>query len=258
MLLLLSISAISHASCVKSLRWYEDPPYSFLEHKGQQKVSGIDIELTRMVLNHMGCDMALLQLPWARALKELEQGRVDLLSGVYKTAERQEFAHFIPSKLYSPNVLFLRRDFQGADELHGLGSAFERGLQLGAQLDVYYGEDFKVVQSDKRFKHQIHYLSDRQSIWKMLAHNRLDGIIVDKLTADYEILSLGLQDKVMASGIIVSDNPAYYAFSQKTTSEAFVKRFEQALQEVSQSQAFYDILQRYGSATSSSQRVALN
>ena len=65
------------AYCEKTLRWDDDPPFSMQTADGG--VVGIAIEINRATLARLGCQTKLRKLPWARALKELELGRLDVL-----------------------------------------------------------------------------------------------------------------------------------------------------------------------------------
>ena len=81
------------AQCVKSVRWSDDPPYSYKLPTGE--ISGFSVDLLRAVLKGMNCEARFVELPWARALRELEQGRLDILPGALRTpATRLDSGHW--------------------------------------------------------------------------------------------------------------------------------------------------------------------
>ena len=66
--------APSYGDCDITLRWDDDPPYFMAQ---EDDVVGIDADLAREAMERLGCSLSLQKLPWARALVELRDGRVD-------------------------------------------------------------------------------------------------------------------------------------------------------------------------------------
>lgn len=52
------------AQCVKTVRWYDDAPYSFKTADGE--VAGLNPDLVRAALKGLNCDARFVELPWAR------------------------------------------------------------------------------------------------------------------------------------------------------------------------------------------------
>ena len=96
------------AACEKTVRWNDDPPFSQREANGE--ISGITVDQVRDTLRRLGCTARLLEMPWARALAELEAGRLDILPDALQTAERARFAHFSMPGLVFVNALFISTD----------------------------------------------------------------------------------------------------------------------------------------------------
>ena len=59
---------------------HENPPFEFLE---DGKPTGFNVELMRAVADAMGADVEFRLGPWGRVRKELEQGKLDALAGMY-------------------------------------------------------------------------------------------------------------------------------------------------------------------------------
>lgn len=105
-LLLACWPVLAGAACEKTLRWDDDPPFSMQTADGA--VVGIDVEINRAALARLGCQIKLRKLPWARALKELELGRLDILPGAFRRPDREVYAHFSgPVLPPSRNILFM-------------------------------------------------------------------------------------------------------------------------------------------------------
>ena len=122
------------AACVKSLRWNEDPPYSMRLANGE--IGGLQVELHRAVLKRLGCKAVLVEMPFARALAELQLGRLDLLPGTFDRPERRAFARFSQPVLKVRNLLYLRQADLERSQGKDLATLVAEGWQLGVQVGV--------------------------------------------------------------------------------------------------------------------------
>jgi polar amino acid transport system substrate-binding protein len=229
--LLLSLPGLLQAAtapaCELRMRWADDPPYSMRLPDGQ--VGGLMVDLVSQTLARLGCKVTLVELPWARALLELEAGRLEVLSGALRRPEREAYAHFAEPRYRSPNLLFAH-----AEALALVGGATRlpevmRGeFRLGAQIGVSYGPDFVKLSADPAFTARLVQASARRNLWQMLALRRVDGVIADEATARYELAALGLSGVVRRTGVVVSDEPSTVMFSRRSVSVEFVERYNRA------------------------------
>lgn len=233
----------TYGDCHITLRWDDDPPYFMAQG---DEVVGIDADLVREAMERLGCSLSLEKLPWARALRELRDGRVDMLSGAYRTPEREHYAHYSEVVgLISPNILFVRRSDEARFDLTGLRALLESEFRLGAQINVSYSDEYSALVQDPDYEKNIQYLSRRESLWKMLARNRVDGVVASRLTGLYEIQELGLSDKIMPSSLVVSNKPAYFVFSKASVGPRFVADFDLAMRAMLEDGTFAAIVNRY-------------
>lgn len=231
-------------ACEKTLRWDDDPPYSMLLPNGE--VGGIDVEINRMALAHLGCQMWLIKLPWARALKELEIGRVDMLSGAFRTPEREVYAHFSGQVLTpSRNILFMHRDALARWPVSSLLELGDTAFRLGAQTNVSYGSDYQQLMTRPAFVSRVSFNASRQNLWQMIDKRRIDGLIADEHSAVYELQRLGFDERIKAATVVVSSEAAEVAFSKETTSEAFVQRYADTLRQLMADGSYAQIVHNY-------------
>ena len=239
----LCFSASSYADCDISLRWDDDPPY-FMVQEGE--VVGIDVDLVREAMERLGCGLSLKKLPWARALLELRDGRVDMLSGAYRTPEREQYAYYSNVVgLVSPNILFIRRSDEARFDPVGLRELLKSDFRLGAQINVSYSDEYSALVQNPDYEKNIQYVSRRESLWKMLARNRVDGVVASRLTGLFEIQALGLSGTITPSSLVVSNKPAFFASSKASVSSEFVADFDRVLQAMLDDGTFAAIVSRY-------------
>ncbi len=237
------LPALDAHACTKTVRWYDDAPYSFRGPDGQ--ITGFDADLTRAILKRMGCQAVFVEMPWARALAELEAGRLDVLPSSFRNPQREAFAHFSMPSLQSPNLLYLGPKARAAYKIAKLDDIIGSGFQLGVQIGVSYGDVFDKLKANPRFKENQVPITQRRNAWKMMELGRIDGMIADEASAALELRQLGLAETLTPSGVIVSTNTAMVAFSKRSVSAHDVAAFNKALQAMIADGEYRRIRERY-------------
>lgn len=244
LLLLVCLPGFATAACEKTLRWNDDPPFSMQADDGS--VVGIDIEINRAALERLGCQATLRKLPWARALKELELGRLDILPGAFRLPEREVYAFFSGAVLPpSRNILFMQRQALERWPISRLLELQHTPFRLGAQINVYYGPDYQQLLSDPLFAKRMSLVTNRASLWHMVEKGRIDGVIASETSGVYEINQLGLGEQIKATNVVVSSDAAEVAFSKRSTEMDFVQAYADALKQLVADGSYQRIVQRY-------------
>ena len=244
-LLLLLSSAVASADspCALTQRWNEDPPYSMKMPDGH--VGGITVDVVRMALGRMGCSAVLVEMPWARAMAELQAGRLDILPGMLRSPEREVFAHFAMERANARNVLFAHVDAQARWPRQSLDEILHSDFKLGAQIGVNYGQAFVALDRDPAFHRVLELGASRMRLWQMLKLRRIDGLIADEWTARYELAQLGMQDSVRATGLVITEEAAGIAFGKASVKLEFVQRFDAILASMERDGSYRAIVQKY-------------
>lgn len=243
----LAAGTAASAECKKSVRWNDDQPYSHRLANGE--IVGIMVEQVRENLRRVGCVPVMVEMPWARALAELEAGRLDLLPGALRSLERERFAYFsVPGPLFA-NALFAPVRPTNLAQFTTLADLRGTGYRLGTQIGVSYGPVFDRLMQDPVFAAQVQRVSSRQSLWKMLEAGRLDGVLADQQTGRLELAALGLQEQIKGVGLIVPHGGSAVAFSKKSVDQRFVTRYNEAFASMLADGSMAAILLKYGAQT---------
>ena len=242
--LLLLVPGLARAGCEMSLRWDNDPPFSMQLADGS--IAGISIDSAREVLRSLGCEVRLVRLPWARALRDLEQGRLDVLTGAFRKPEREAYAHFSgvveePSR----NILFMHREAVARWPVSELLQLRDTRFRLGAQIDVSYGPGYQELIQTPAFHERMGFSATRLNLWRMVAKGRIDGVIADEHSGQQELADLGLSELILATPVVVSSEGAETAFSKKSVAPEFVQRYAEALRRQIAEGRYAQIRQRY-------------
>jgi polar amino acid transport system substrate-binding protein len=244
LLLLACVPSLALAACEKTLRWDDDPPFSMQAADGA--VVGIDVEINGAALARLGCQTKLRKLPWARALKELELGRLDILPGAFRRPEREVYAHFSgPVLPPSRNILFMHPQAMQRWPATRLLELQHTEFRLGAQINVAYGADYEQLMSDPAFAARVSMVATRANLWRMVSKGRIDGVIADEHSGAYEIQQLGLSEQIKATAVVVSSDAAEVAISKRSTESDFVQAYSDALRELVVDGSYERIVQRY-------------
>lgn len=243
-LLALLLLPLSHAAaCVKTLRWSEDPPFSMRLPDG--RIGGLNVELHEQLLQRLGCRVELVEMPFARALAELQLGRLDLLPSTFDRPERRSYAHFSKPTLQIRNRLYVRSGdlprLQGQD----LAQLVAQGWRIGVQVGVIYGPSYAELLKDPDAARKLVVVPKRQSLWQMLARERIDAVPADELTGPLELQALGFDTRIVASPLVLSTEGSGTAMSKLSTDDRFVRRFDAALQDMRADGSYAALLARY-------------
>ena len=237
------LPAVSAEACSKTVRWYDDAPYSYQAPDG--KISGFDADLVREVLRRTGCKAEFVKMPFARALVALESGRLDILPSVFRDPHRETFAYFSSPSLQSPNLLYVGTNARTGYRLSNLRDLLGTEFRLGVQIGVSYGDQFEALKADPQFLANQVPVTLRRNAWKMMALGRIDGMIADEASAEVELRELGLAGTIKPSGVVASTSNARMGFSKHSVSPQFVAAFNRALQSTIADGEYQRIRDRY-------------
>jgi polar amino acid transport system substrate-binding protein len=236
--------ALAHAAdCVKTVRWYDDAPYTFRGPDGNP--AGLTVDVLQEALGRLGCKARWVEWPWARALASLEGGQLDILPGALKTPERQRFAYFSRAINRSPNVLFMTQAAAEKYRFQKLADIIGTEFRLGMQLGVAYGPEYEALQANPAFVARLTSVTLRRNAWNMMELGRLDGIIADETTGLVELQQLGLLKAVVKTRLVVSGEPAHLAISKLTTTPEFVQSLDRAIGAMLDDGSFRQLRERY-------------
>lgn len=230
-------------SCTKTVRWFDDPPYSFKDTNGE--VKGLSVEIARTALQQLGCEAVMVELPWARALIELKEGRLDILGGALRKPDREQYAYFSIPVNRSPNVLFIGANAAKKFRINLLEDLIGTNFRLGAQNNVSYGPEYDELMGKPEFRSRVSVISARRGAWKMIEQDRIDGLIADEVTGLMELQQLGLSDAVAETRVAVSKEPAMFAFAKSTNSREFVDSFDKVFTAMVADGRYLKIAQTY-------------
>ncbi len=212
------------------------PPYIFLENG---KARGLEVEIAEETLSLMNLKMEFEELPWQRAIVQVKEQRSDAILGIFKNAERLRYFCFPDEPLLETSYAIFSNaskpvKYNSLNDLSGLTVAVTRGY--------FYSQEF----SDASEINKVEVTGVEQSLG-MLALGRVDVVIDNRAVGHYYADKLGISAKIIVSEKpLTQPNPHYIAFSMKGDNKQLCEDFSKALTTFRKTDAYTELLQKYG------------
>ncbi len=166
------------------------PPIYYQDASGNW--TGLDVELIKAVFEKAGIQYAFKDLPWARGLKNMENGNTHFMMNLSKTEERAVYMHFIgPVRQTSGMGLITKKGNETwatktLDDLVKI--AKEKGKRFGYQRGAFYSKDFNDrIENDTEFKKHFEIISKATLNVKKTLKGRILGFFESPLVMKYRI-----------------------------------------------------------------------
>lgn len=210
-----------------------NPPFMY-QQAGQAE--GLYPVLLRAVFERAGINVEIRAMPWKRALRMGENGKVGI-GGIYKTAPRLEVFDYSQPLFEEKLLIYVRKGaalkFDQVSDLYGKRVGVIRGWSYTEALD----EAIKTRRIDASQN------SSDEANFRMLASGRLDAVIAIELAGQRLIQQLQLS-RMQALEPPLSINPTYLVFAKKAQQQALLQRFDQSLEEMREDGSLDKVVQQ--------------
>ncbi len=211
-------------------------PLQYIDQEGRPQ--GFQVGFAKAIAAELNCSLNFTVGDWNEIIDGLKEGTIDFVPDATMTKERAEYANFSVPYRQDTFAIYVRADdklkYQG-NEISDLKKA---KFRLAINRGFLYGKEIEAWQADQNFNRSIVYSDNtRQNFNKLLA-NQIDGFVEDPYVMAYLFRSKK-ETKVMTTlPIAIQSHQSCFMFSKKRISEAFIERFNQALNEVKKRQEF--------------------
>lgn len=211
------------------------PPHS-LNRNGA--VSGFDVEVVQAALDSLGCAVEFRPLPWKRALKSLELGRIDGLLTMFRTTEREAFTWY-PSEYVSREEMHFVVRAESGMRFDG-DLRFLEGRTVGVYRGASYGRSF-----DDDLEFTRHILDTDKELVRALVDGWIDVAVGNRaaMITAARALNRRRQVKILRPALVRS--PSYAGLRMDLGRGPFGPAFDQALRQVKHGPAHEALLSKY-------------
>ncbi|MGY4531710.1 polar amino acid transport system substrate-binding protein [Pseudomonas sp. TE3786] len=154
------------------------PPFRMEDAQGN--LIGLDIDVLNEISRRSGLHFDVQRAPWARGLADLQQGRADLMIGLAKTPDREQYIEYLPAPYYACAPRF----YTAANTSEQLQSYADlQGKLIGYVHESVY---FQPFDSDQTLLKRG--VNNEQQLLQMLLRGRLAVVIGTDCQVDFELL----------------------------------------------------------------------
>lgn len=206
---------------------------------------GYQLEIINSIFKSRGYDFSYQKLPWARAVKEAKEGRLDALMSPAKDEAPELF--FPDEEIGILGWCFYTKQeskwsYEGADSLKEVMLGFLQGNDFGGEVQAYIEwnkDDQLLIQPDA----SMNWIENN---FERLSRGRITAILDEPFAIDYFIKTNDLSGRFRKAGCLESQK-MYMAFSPKNpNAEKYAEIFDSGIQDLRASGELDRILSDYG------------
>lgn len=236
--ILLALAGLNPLLCIKAEQYEvligidHAPPYHWIDQSGE--AHGSMIAMMRHVVSNSGGTAKFVSCPWARCLKQTENGQLDMLFGVSKTPERELVLNFIEPALIDAKVQFLFYQLPSARPITSFFQLYR--LRVGVLRGGTY---FRKFETDIKLN-KVEFV-DLDSAIMSLQKGRIDTFVLP----DNVILppqTHGMEFKV-AQYKHTEHSKGYVVVSKKFAQTVDLVRLSQELKRFKEMRVFVNLLE---------------
>jgi len=225
--LIIQIFSIAHANNLERnhivVTGHPDyPPIIWFSEK-EDRLKGVAVEASQTFLNELNYKVKFRPIStWARALKEVKEGNIDIILPPYKTKSRKK-EYIFPKQPFSMDqtVLFIRKGFEfNYNKLSDL-----KNYKGAAIINDSFGDEFDKYDKDIL---KIARLTKTEQCFRFLLRERADYIIAGRNAGMAVLAQMGFNDKVHIYERPVIETGMYLGVSIKSDKDIIkiVNHFE--------------------------------
>jgi polar amino acid transport system substrate-binding protein len=208
------------------------------------ELAGVHIELVQEIARKLNLSVTIKSYPWNRAIRMLEDGKVDAGTYMSKTKEREQFSYFYEGNILSrsPIGFFTLKKYENAVHFSGNLKSLQSYI-IGACRGFSYGEEFD----------QATYLikdagaEDEKALLRKMDAGRFKIAIGYINDITYSAKELGISEQLVFLHPQLSEEHAVYlAFSKARQHEQLAKEFSDAMKAFKATPQYHELLKKYG------------
>ncbi len=212
--------------------WHPWEPYQVRSRSGEEsRITGLDVELFRAVIeDELAMDMSLPEISWEKQQQLLARGELDVVSGAFRTPEREAYALFSVPYRIEEVVIFSREGAPPLASSADLEQLLEKETtRLGVVPGYHYGERIARFLSRNAGSERIVSAEDELANLRNLLEGRVDAVPMDRVVGATLIWRHHWQEQLQSGSHVVFGGPVHAMFSRRSVAPAVVARFDAAM-----------------------------
>lgn len=196
------------------------PPYEFLNGSGEP--DGWNIDLLKAVSEEMGLNITIRLGPWDEVRDDLEQGKIDVLAGMYYSPDRARVVSFSTPHIIVSHAIFVRKgsDIRSPDDIKDKKIIVQKGDIMNDYANSHFPSDNVIL------------VENQSEALNLLSSGKYDCALLAKLQAIYNLNQLKITNLEPVGPPI---EPRNYCFAVAPHHEDLLARLNEGLAILKQS-----------------------
>ena len=185
---------------------YSYAPFAFIDAEGKPR--GITVDIWRLWSQKTGIPVEIKLMEWESALAAVEEGKADVVGGLFRTPHREDIFDFTQSFYEISTSVFFHRQIvgiRGLNDLHG----FLLGVVKGDTAEDYIPAKNPSIRLD--------VYPGVESIVEAALEGKLKVFVADTYVARFYLAKHGAGGEFLESQDLVTSNPQYAAVRKGNT-----------------------------------------
>lgn len=206
------------------------------------KASGIAYDLSRYIAQQLNLPIKIdVKTPWARSMRNLELGEIDMIAGAYFTEERN--ANFLMSQAFSQDTLSLYVKKGLAFPFHSLEDLIDKRVDV--RRGSSNGQVFDEFARNRLNPLLLNTVDTYEQLFLRLDRFRTDYVILDTYTGNQVLKKLGLQGKIIPLDKPLVTNPIHYLISKRSPCSRHFEAIKKIINKAQENGVLEAIHQKY-------------
>lgn len=199
------------------------PPSIWVQVRGDQ-LSGPVIDLLEIIFSEMDIKVSFISLPWARALKRMKSGKLDMIPVIFYTDERAEFMEFTEPYTEVPTSIFVPQgktfQFVSLASLVGKQGLIMRGDSISSEFESYKS-NLNLIE-----------IAGYDQMIRMIAANRVDYAVAAQYGFLVKAKKLKMEAEIEMLPKPIASRSLHFAFSKKSPYVKYLPKVNELLKQL--------------------------
>ncbi|MGM0165921.1 polar amino acid transport system substrate-binding protein [Enterococcus sp. AZ135] len=214
-------------------------PMGFKNEDGN--IVGFDVDLAKAVFKEYGIKADFQPIDWSMKENELANGTIDLIwNGYTVTKSREKKVLFSDAYAQNEQVLVTKKD-SGITKAEGMKDKI-LGAQEGSSGYEAFNNETKILKDIVKDNDATLYASFNEAMID-LENGRIDGLLIDKVYADYYLKQAGKLDAYTISSVGFKNED--FAVGARKEDKELVKKINSAFKELQDNGQYAEISKKW-------------
>lgn len=202
------------------------PPHIVLT---EQQPEGINVRMLEALAAQVGCTVRFVQSPWARAVKLLQQGEIDVISQLTYTRQRAQDIAFIGPHL--EERIWLIADPMKVPPLRQLRDLprWPATISIAVLNGGYFGEEFQQFRDAPEMQRRFYPMVSNQDKLALLESGRVQAVLEEEFVWQWRVQKTLTSFKPL---LLVHSDQVYFGFSRISVSPELLSKLAVAWQQL--------------------------